>query len=135
MITTFRTLFTLSIAHGYYSEGCRDFDFIVPADTAGMLRNGKLIAKVRDGRLHVLYEADESGVPLFRMARTRLRFGMNLLNPQFSNFTAFSIPTPLYRNAAVPGKLDQPLGVILTGRFLSHVVKKTIRPVTVTVND
>lgn len=135
MITTFRTLFTLSVAHGYYSEGCRDFDFIVPANTAGQLRNGKLIAKVLDGKLNVFYEADDGGAALVPLTGTRLRFGMKLLNPLFSNFTDFAVPTPLYRNNAVPGSLDLAVGVVMTGRILSHPVTKTVRPVTVTVND
>ena len=68
MTTTFRILCTLAIAHSYYSDGCRDFDFVIPADTTGVFRNGKLIAKVLDGALTVLYEADEGASALAPLA-------------------------------------------------------------------
>lgn len=135
MITTFRTLFTLSVAHDYYSDGCRDFDFFVPGATAGLLRNGRLIAKVRDGKLNVLYEADNGGAALVPLAGTTLRFGMKLINPLFSNVTDFVAPTPLYRNAAAAGSLDPAVETVMTGRLFSHAITKAMRPVTVTVND
>lgn len=135
MTSTFSTLFTITVAHDYYSKGCRDFDFIVPASTAGLLRNGKLIAKALGGKLTLLYEANDKGVALVPMAGTRLRFGMKLLNPLFSNFTDFNIPAPLYRNTLATGSLDPAMGVLMTGQLLSHTVTKTIRPVTVTVGD
>lgn len=135
MITTFRTLFTISVAHSYYSDGCRDFDFIVPTETAGRLRNGKLIAKMLDGKLNVLYEADDAGTALIPMTGAELRFGIRLLNPLFSNFTDFAVPTPFYRNNAAVGSLDPPMGVTMTGRILSHAVTKAGHLVTVTVND
>jgi len=135
MNTTFRTLFTLTVAHDYYSDGCRDFDFVVPAGTAGLLRNGKMIAKVREGKLHVIYEADDNGAALNNLSGTRLRFGINLLNPLFSNYTEFAIPTPLYRNTAAAGSLDPARGVALTGRLLSHALTKATRPVTVAIGD
>jgi hypothetical protein len=106
MITTFRTLFTITVNHSYYSDVCRDFYFSVPVDTAALLRNGKLIAKMRDGKLNLLYEADEGGAALVPIAGAKLRFGMKLLNPQFSNFTDFAVPTTLYRNTISPGSLD-----------------------------
>lgn len=135
MISTFRTLCTLAIAHGYYGNGCRDFDFIVPSDTARLLRNGKLIAKRLDGRLNLLFEADENGAALIPLAKTRLRFGLKLLNPLFNNFTEFAGPTPLYRNSVVPESLDPPIGIVMTGHLLSHSISKTIRPVTITINN
>ena len=61
MITKFRTLFIVNISHAYYISDCKDFDFIFPADTAQLLRNGKLIAKALDGKLYVLFETDEAG--------------------------------------------------------------------------
>lgn len=135
MITTFRTLFSLTVAHDFYSDGCRDFDFVISSGTAGLLRNGKLIAKVRDGKLHILYEADDNGIALNNLAGSRLQFGMKLLNPLFSNFTEFAIPTPLYRNTAAAGSLDPAMVVALTGRLLRHAITKTIRPVTIAISD
>lgn len=135
MTTTFRTLFTLTVVHDYYSAGCLDFDFVVSSGTAGLLRNGKLIAKVRDGKLHILYEADDNGIALSNLAGSRLQFGMKLLNPLFSNYTEFAIPTPLYRNMVATGSLDPAMEVALTGRLLRHAISKTIRPVTLAVSD
>ena len=135
MITTFRKLFTLNVIHGYYSDCCRDFNFIVSAETAGLLRNGKLIAKVLDGKLNVLYEADDEGAALVPMVGKRLRFGMKLLNPLFSNITEFAVPTPLYRNSMIAESLDPALEVVMTGRLLRHEITRTTRPVTVTVTD
>lgn len=135
MITTFRTLFTVNIDHGYYSADCRDFEIFVPAGTADMLRNGKLIARMRNGKLNVLYEADQSGSALAPIAGTTLRFGMKLLNPLFSNITDFDVTTPLYRNTLAEANLDPPLGVFVTGRILSHAFTKALRPVTVTVSN
>ena len=134
MITSFRILFTINVAHGYYSDNCRDFDFIVPADTGGKLRNGKLLAKVRDGMLYVLYEADDAGAALIKMTGASLRFGLKLRNPLFSNITDFSVPTPLYRNSLTAGSLAPAMEVAMTGRLFSHAVTKSDRPVTVTVN-
>ena len=135
MITQFRTLFTVSVAHAYYSAGCRDFDFVVPVDTAQLLRNGRLLAKVRDGGLHVLYEAAEDGTPLVPVAGRKLRFGLKLLNPFFSNITEFAIKTPLYRNAPAAATLAAPQGVSLTGQMFSHPLTAATRPVTVVLKD
>lgn len=135
MMTSFRILFTINVAHGYYSDNCRDFDFIVPADTGGKLRNGKLLAKVRDGMLYVLYEADDAGAALIQMTGTSLRFGLKLQNPLFGNITDFSVPTPLYRNSLAAESLAPAMEVAMTGRLFSHAVTKSDRPVTVTVNS
>ncbi|MFA7061980.1 MAG: hypothetical protein WC156_14330 [Pedobacter sp.] len=135
MTTTFRKLFTLNVAHGYYSDSCRDFSFIVSAAMTGLLRNAKLIAKALDGKLNVLYEVDEGGAALVPIAGTKLRFGMKLLNPLFSNVTEFSVTTPLFRNTGSVASLDPAMEVVMTGRLISHAVTKTIRPVTVTVKD
>lgn len=135
MITTFHTLCTVAVSHGYYSDNCLDFDFIVPADSAALLRNGKLIARVRDGKLHLLYEADDEGAVLTPMAGTTLRFGMKLLNPLFSNFSDVAVAPLLYRNNVIAGRLDLAQGVALTGRLVQHAISTSIRPVTVTVSN
>ena len=135
MITTYRKLFTLNVALGHYGDWCREFNFIIPADTACLLRTGKLIAKALDGKLNVLYEADDGGVPLATMAGARLRFGMKLLNPIFSSAIETGGTTTLFRNTMAEGNLDPALDVVMTGRILSHEITKTIRPVTITVND
>lgn len=133
MITSFRTLCTLAVTHTYYSEGCRDFGFIVPVDTAEVLRNGKLLVKTREGVVHILFEADGAGVPLRPLAGARLRFGMQLQNPVFATITDPVAATPLYRNAAASESLDPPMAVRLTGRLFSHDLARSIRPVTVSL--
>ena len=133
MITSFRTLCTLAVTHTYYSEGCRDFGFIVPVDTAEVLGNGRLLVKTREGVVHVLFEADAAGVPLRPLVGARLRFGMQLQNPVFATMTDPVAATPLYRNAAVPASLDPPVAVRLTGRLFSHNLTRSIRPVTVSL--
>ncbi|MFH1026617.1 MAG: hypothetical protein V1791_01305 [Pseudomonadota bacterium] len=134
MMTTFRILFTINVSHGYYIDNCRDFDFVVPTDTGARLRNGKMLAKMRDGMLHVLYEADDAGTALVSIAGTGLRFGLKLRNPLFSNITDFTIPTPLYRNSLAADSLAPAMDVAMTGRLISHAITRNDRPVTVTVN-
>jgi hypothetical protein len=123
--------------HDYYGEGCKDFDFIIPADTAQSLGNGKLIAKVRDGRLLILFQSDESGTARASSAGQTLRFGLKLLNPYFSNFTDFNFNpyTPLYRNSTNPNTLDAAIKMVLTGKVFSHTLTDTARPATVTLQD
>ncbi|WP_019498204.1 hypothetical protein [Pseudanabaena sp. PCC 6802] len=161
----FRTLFTIAISHTYYTQGCKDFSFIIPVDSVQLLNNGKLIAKIRDGKLHVLFAVDEAaedgadatdrtGKPLVSLAGKSLRIGLKLLNPFFSNFTQFTssdfdnltqIPIsaldfysfcPLYRNSANPLVLDKPKAVALVGQVLNHSLSQTTaRPITVTLKN
>lgn len=135
MITSFRSLSTLGVTHGYSSEGCCDFGFLVPTDTAALLRNGKLLAKTRRGRLHLLFEADEGGAPLRPLAGATLRFGLQLRNPAFGLVTEPVAATPLYRNATNPATLDPPLTVDLIERLYGHVLSRTGRPATVALLD
>ncbi len=132
MITSFRTLCTLHVDHAYYDGGrCRDFGFVTPTDTAALLNNGRLLVKVRDGVLHVLFETDETGTPLRPLAGATLRFGLLLRNPLFALVTAVVPATPLYRNTADPAALDPPLTARLTGRLFAHALARPERPVTV----
>jgi hypothetical protein len=140
MNTQFRTLFTLGIAHGYYVSRCQDFGYIIPADTAQALKNGKLLPKVRDGKLFVLYESDE-GAALNPLEGQTLRLGLKLLNPFFINFTDikgfnFNASTPVYRNTTEPNRLDEAVEVKLVGGVFRHVLTDTTkRPVTVTLQS
>lgn len=139
MITKFSTLFVVSISHTYYISDCKDFDFVFPADTAQLLRNGKLIAKVLDGKLYVLFETDEAETALIPVPGKTLRIGLKLLNPYFCNFTEPTFKsnalTPLYRNTASPVVLDAPEEVALVGQVFSHSLLNTERPVTVTLKN
>lgn len=139
MTTQFKTLFEVAIAHPYYREACEDVSFVLPASTAQWLRNGKLVAKVLEGRLYVLFEADEGGAALKPIPGETLRIGLRLTNPFFSNFTkvdaGFASSKLLYGNAVAPALLDAPIKVRLVGNLFSHTLTDSDRPVTVTLRD
>lgn len=135
MMIRFKTLCTLAIRHAYYSEGCRDFDFLFPGDTARRLENGKLLAKVRDGKLHLLFEADETGAPLVSLAGQTLRIGLKLLNPSFGNLTGGGFGFAFYRNAADPVQLNAAEERRLVGPIFTHSLTDAARPVTVTLKE
>jgi len=128
----FEILFTVGISHDYYSDGCKDFDFFIPSDTARLLRNGKLVARVREGTLYVLFEANEA---LATLGGKTLRFGLKLLNPFFSHITALTSNSfiPVYKNSASSGQLNSTGETILAGRLFSHDLANAERPVTVTL--
>ena len=135
MTIEFRPLFTLEIDHGYYRGPCRDFDFLLPADTAHRLRSARLLAKVREGKLLVLFEANETHAPLVSAVGAKLRIGLKLSNPWFSNLTDLDFPLgasqACYRNAMSPAALDGPVGVVLVGTVFHHALTSPDRPVTV----
>jgi len=135
----FRTLFTVKIFHPYYSEVCKDFDFIVPTDNAQLLKNGKLLAKVVEGKLYVLYESDETGQASVPLIGKTLRIGLKLLNPLFSNFTVldfdFDTLRPLYSNSTTPPILDAAKAITLVGKMFSHNLKIKTRPVTLILKN
>ena len=137
MTTQFKILFAVSIDHGYYTEGSQGFDFVIPEDTARLLRNGKMLTKVRDGALYVLFEANEAGVALIPSTGQRLRFGLKLLNPFFSNVTdlGFDVDTatPLYQN--ITNTLAPVKEPVLVGALFGHILTKDERPVTATLKD
>jgi hypothetical protein len=127
----------VSISHTYYSEGCKDFDFVIPADTAQLLKNGKLLAKVREGKLYVLFEGDETHAALIPLSGKTLRIGLKLLNPFFSNFTTldFNSTIPLYDNTNNPNDLKMVKLVALVGQIFSHSLIDTTRPITITLKN
>ena len=138
MITQFKQLFVVSVTHSYYDGACPDFEFTTPEDTRRALRGGRLLAKVVDGRLIVLYQTDASGAaPLVSAAGTRLRFGLRLTNSSFPNFTVLpNAPRGsmlVYDNAAASAALGVPQPMALASAILSHAVTGTTRPVTATV--
>jgi hypothetical protein len=104
----FRPLFEVEVAHGYYAEPSADLAFEVPAATPA-LAAGKLLVRVRDGRLIVLFEADEGGLPLRDIAGETLLIGLNAVNPYLANFTAAPVPAgslPLFINRSQPRLLE-----------------------------
>lgn len=139
MTTHFKALFTVTVAHTYYEASCEDVAFIVPADTARMLRNGGLLAKEIGGGFYVWFETDAAGEPLKPLAGRMLRIGLKLLNPFFSNFTRvdgdFASLTQVYGNTATPDTLGAPSKVKLTSYLFTHALTASDRPVTVRLKD
>ena len=137
MTTQFRGLFTINIDHGYYdAQAGQVFDFVIPEDTAQSLRNLKMLARVRDGAIHLLFEADETGAGRIPAGGKRLRFGLRLTNPFFSNVTDLGGfgsggAIPLYQNTG--STLSSPQKAILVGTLLNHPITRIERPVTVTL--
>jgi len=104
----FRTLFEVEVAHGYYPAPTADIAFEVPAATPA-LAAGKLLVRVRDGRLVVLFEADEAGLPLRDIAGETLLLGLAAVNPYLANFTAAPVAAgslPLFINRSQPRSLE-----------------------------
>jgi hypothetical protein len=142
MTTNFKTLFVITITHAYYRERCEDVAFVIPADTIEWLKNGKLLGRELDGKLHVLYETDDDELAptaLKPVPGQTLRIGLRLINPLFSNFTklenTFASTTFLYRNATAPTALDAPAKVQLVGHVFSHPLSDGARPVTATLKN
>ncbi len=139
MNTRFKLLFTLGISHNYYSTIPKDFDFLAPSETERVFRNRKLIPKLRDGMLYVLFEGDETGAALIPATGETIRIGLSLLNPSFFNFTdvpfAPGTAMALYRNSASPTQLDALRQITLVGNFLTHKLTDPARPATVRLLD
>ncbi len=140
----FRPLFTVGVQHAYYTDAVsRDLSFFTPPGNGDTFRAGKLLVRELDGVLHVLYEADESNVPLSSIAAQTLYFGLRLNNVYFDNFTAPVIPsastslplTPLYTNSIVPATLDAPTSVQLAAGLYAHTPQEATRPVALTLSD
>lgn len=104
----FRTLFSVEVAHGYYPAPTADLAFEVPAATPA-LAAGKLLVRVHHGRLVVLFEADEAGLPLRDIGGTTLLIGLRAVNPYLANFTESPVAPgslPLFANRSQPRALD-----------------------------
>jgi hypothetical protein len=139
VITRFSPLCTLDVTHTYYGGACRDFTYVVPADTAALLKRAKMLLRVMDGRVHVLFEAAGDGTPLLMLPGARLRLGLQLTNPSFFNFTilpmAPGVEAAVYTNPAAATALAAPVAAALHGRVLTRTLSRTDRPATVTVVD
>jgi hypothetical protein len=139
MNVNFLPLFTLQIAHTYYTGVCRDFAVAIPAETGAVLRNGRLLAREVEGVLHVLYEADPGGLPRVPIAGATLRLGLVLTNPWFGNVTQLPTGFPARRmrwtNAADPEVLAPAPDFAFVADTFSHTLTQAERPVTVTLRD
>lgn len=139
MIQSFAPLFTVAVKHSYYAGNCEDLEFFVPSSTAGTMQGGKVLARILAGRLHVLFEADETGVPVNSLAGQTLLLGLRLTNRSFSNFTNPVVSdarlTPFYSNGHDPTKLGPPQEVILTSGVHAYSPRSATRPLTLRLVD
>ncbi|HEY4594391.1 MAG TPA: hypothetical protein VIJ61_18370 [Thermoanaerobaculia bacterium] len=71
------------MTHAYYGGPCADLGFVLPPGAERLLVGGRMLEKTSDGRLYVLFEADEDGNPIVSAAGRSLRIGLKLLNPAF----------------------------------------------------
>ena len=134
----FQPLFTLEIVHSYYPDSCQDFEFVALSDTIQTLKNHRLLAKTLDGRLYVLFEADEVDTPLVPMVEQPLRFGLMLTNPYFIYFTELDFDmrhqVAVHQNTAAPTILATAQARQRVGRIFTHRITNDTRPVTVTLS-
>jgi hypothetical protein len=138
MSTSFGILFSLKIAHSHYSGACADFEYRIPSDTAELLRNRRIITRTSNGSFFLFCEKNDAGVPLVSVRGITMRIGLQLTNPNFSNFTNIDFKTgttPLYRNLNNPTALNPPEEMLLAGALFAYPLTKTGRPVTVSVKD
>lgn len=135
----FKPLFTAAVNHSYYEGRCEDVRFVVPGETAQLLRNGRLLTRTIAGELHVLFEADAAGTALAVLTNRTLRFGLLAANSWFANVTDVAEDFPerplWYRNATSSTALDEPRSVTLTGDILNHTPGKPDRPMTLVLKD
>ena len=133
----FVPLLTIGVTHSYYTGRCEDFDFVTPATTAAMLRSGRLLARRVEGQLHVYVETDEAGGPIQSIAGSTLVFGLRLVNPAFTNYTAPVVQprqlTPYYTNGVNANALDAATGLLLTSGHHVHVPQSADRPLIVSL--
>jgi len=136
MKLSFRPLFSVEVEHGYYPGACGDIGFIVPPSTQRLLAAGRLLNRVQDGRLIVLYESRDNGEAVAAMAGASLLFGLGLVNPHFANFTvpvAVAGPFALHANAAPANQLAAPLPCRFVPPSLRLTPSLATRPVDLAV--
>lgn len=132
MKIAFSPFATIAPVHGYYSQACRDIEFVPTSATADLLRAGRSIARMRDGALVLLYEEESPNTPLSSLAGSTLYFGLRIANPYFVNFTEAVVAdaglTPFYTNSTQPETLDAPVGVTVTAGIHAHRATRAERP-------
>jgi hypothetical protein len=116
-----------------------DARLVIPQLTERTLAGGKLLARQKNGVLHVLFETDAAGTPYVKLDAVRLRFGLQLRNPYFSNFTPLAADFPArklyFNNQADPVQLvaDEPF--VLLPPVFAHEPSSSTRPVTVSLRN
>jgi hypothetical protein len=137
--TRFRPLWTVEVRHAFHGGAADVLDFVVPASTARALAGARAIARMREGRLHVLVEVDDAGLPLVASAGQRLVFG---LRPRETSFALITTPlalapgeTPLWDNRADANLLAGPQPVRLRGAQLRIEPDADERPLALRLFD
>jgi hypothetical protein len=135
----FRPLWTLEVRHAFFGGACDALEFLVPPSTQLALAGAHAIARPRDGRLHVLYEAGENGQPLSTLAGRRFLFGLQPREPSFELITVplgiASGDTALWRNSPDADALAGPGAVRTSGEQLRIEPRSAQRPLTVRLFD
>ena len=139
MSIRFRPLATLSISHDYYGGICGDFDFVLPSESAALLRSGRILARQLDARLHLLFEAQEDNTPVIPLPGRVLRLGLRLNNPSFQHFTVPGLVprgrVAFYANDPDPAKLSALQAVQMLSSLHTPTPQLAKRPVTLRLCD
>lgn len=137
MKISFAPLATVTPVHPYYAEKCEDIDFFATPATTRLLQVGRMLARMQEGSLILLYEADLPNVPVSSLIGETLVFGMTIRNPYFENFTkpvlANPALTPLYANGALATKLDAAKGMQIVTGLHTYIPTNATRPATLTL--
>jgi hypothetical protein len=136
---TFRPLWTIEVRHEFHGGACDALDFIVPPSTALTLAGAHAMARQRDGRLQVLIETDEAGLPLSPLAGAHFLFG---LRPREASFDLITVPlalppgsSALWSNTADANALAGPSEVRISGEQLRIEPRSPVRPLTLCMFD
>ena len=139
MNSVFRELFRLQSRHGYADERATGVEYVVPAPTRELLRRGRMQARAREGRLHVLMETSANGDPRVALAVGALRFGVRPRVPgAFANVTAplhAGPNTPLLRSSGAPNALAPATDVRVVAHMPRHSLTSSERPVAVSLTN
>ena len=122
MSIRFGALWRVQVQHAFRqgSGQADELDFLVPPDTQRQLDGLRLLARQRDGELHVLVERDDTLQPVVGTAALvgqTLLFGLLPRQPGFGLYTQLPAVAagqlPLWANDADPHTLAAPRGVAL----------------------
>ncbi len=135
----FRPLWTVEVRHAFFGGRCDALRFVVPPSTQRALAGAHLLAREREGRLHVLIELDDADQPLTDPTGLTLRFG---LAPREASFASITVPQGLPRgeaalwdNRADADALGAARGVQIVGEQLRLEPRSAERPLTLRLFD
>lgn len=95
----YNLLFTIELLHTFFTNGrCPDFIIQPSPQTASLLNGYKIVAKQFDNKLYAGIATDAAGHPSLSLPQgVQFTFFLNLINPQFYNYT--NLPSSLPQNA------------------------------------